>query len=157
MDILRNYNASFKTFAFNNIVRLIEEFQNNKRDQIWILYLGDLDPSGWAMDQKIKGLLRKHLGTRVTFKRVGVTENQLDTYNLRHLTNPEPKIIKKFSNPKNRFVKPLIREFGSAFQIELEVLDALPDFENIVRAEVNSLYDSNVYEDVLSRPEHSRH
>ena len=30
-------------------------------------------------------------------------------------------------------------EFGSAFQIELETLDALPNFEDIIRDEVDKL------------------
>jgi hypothetical protein len=44
--IVPNRGWSSKTFASNNIQRLIEEFRNNKRNKIWVLYLGDLDPSG---------------------------------------------------------------------------------------------------------------
>ena len=93
---------------------------------------------------------------RATFKRIGVTEQQLDKYRLRHLTNPDPKITKKFHNPKNRYVKPFIQHFGSAFQIELEVLDALDDFEIIVRSEVDKLYKQDIREQVLKRPEYSQ-
>jgi hypothetical protein len=108
------------TFVHNNVQRLIDESYNGKN--IWILYLGDLDPSGWAMNKKIKqelGILHilGESGTRATFKRIGITEEQLDKYNLRHLTNPDPKVIKKFSNPKSYYVKPLKEHFGSVFQI----------------------------------------
>jgi hypothetical protein len=154
--IVPNRGWSSKTFAFNNIQRLIEEFRNNKRDKIWVLYLGDLDPSGWAMDKKIENQLHQHLGTRATFKRIGITEEQLDKYNLRHLTNPDPRIIKKFKNPRNRFVTPFKQHFGSVFQIELEVLDALDDFQTILRSEVNKLYNEKIYEQVLNRPEYSQ-
>jgi hypothetical protein len=56
-------------------------------------------------------------GTRTTFKRIGVTEEQLDAYDLRHLTNPDPKIISKFKNPKNRFVKPFIEHLAPRFKL----------------------------------------
>jgi 5S rRNA maturation endonuclease (ribonuclease M5) len=154
--IAPNKGWSSKTFVYTNLQRLKAELtQNPDRKKVYVLYMGDLDPAGWAMDKKIKKQL-ENLGTRAVFKRIAVTKKQLKQFHLEHLTNPDTKIIKKFSNPKNRFVKPFIREFGSVFQIELEVLDALPDFQNIIRAEVDSLYDSNVYEDVLSRPEHSQ-
>ena len=154
--IVPNRGWSSKTFAHNNIQRLIQEFQYNNRKNIWVLYLGDLDPSGWAMDKKITSQLHKNLGTRATFKRIGVTEEQLDKYNLRHLTNPDPKIISKFRNPKNRFVRPFVQHFGSAFQIELETLDALDDFEKIIRAEVDKLYNQKIRKQVLKRPEYSQ-
>ena len=65
--IVPNRGWSSKTFAYNNIQRLIQEFQNNSRDKIWILYLGDLDPSGWAMDEKIRSQLHQSLGTPCHF------------------------------------------------------------------------------------------
>jgi hypothetical protein len=106
--------------ALKGLDVVIVESYNGKN--IWILYLGDLDPSGWAMDKKIiqeLGILHilGESGTRATFKRIGITEEQLDKYNLRHLTNPDPKVIKKFSNPKNYYVKPFKEHFGSVFQI----------------------------------------
>jgi len=144
--IAPNRGWSSKTFAHNNLQRLVEEFRTNARDRVWILYLGDLDPSGWAMDKKITAQLRKYLGSRATFKRIGVTREQLKKYGLEDLTNPDPKLIKRFKNPKNRFVKPFVQEFGSAFQIELETLDALPNFEDIIREEVEKLFKEDIRE-----------
>ena len=81
---------------------------------------------------------------------------QLKRFHLEHLTNPDPRIIKKFSNPNNRYVKPFVKEFGSAFQIELEVLDPLPQFKRIISGEVEKLFDGKKREEVLNRPEHSQ-
>ena len=145
-----------KTFAHNNLQRLVEEFWIHERDRIWVLYLGDLDPSGWAMDKKITAQLRKYLDACATFKRIGVTREQLKKYNLEHLTNPDPRLIKKFKNPRNRFVKPFVQEFGSAFQIELETLDALPNFEDIIRDEVDKLFKEDIRQRVLGRAEYSQ-
>jgi hypothetical protein len=144
------------TFVHNNLERLLEEFNANARDRVWVLYLGDLDPSGWAMDKKIKMELAKYLGTRATFKRIGITKEQIRKYHLEHLTNPDPNIIKKYKNPKNRFVKPFVEEFGSAFQIELETLDAQPDFDDIVRKEVEKLYNEQIRKQVQARPQYSQ-
>lgn len=159
--IAPNRGWSSLTFIHNNIKRLITESYNDNRKCTDVLYLGDLDPSGWAMDKKITRELRKKklltkAGTGTTFKRIGVTEGQLDKYHLRHLTNPNPAIIKKFSNPRNYYVKPFKEHFGSVFQIELEVLDALPDFDNILREEVELLYDQDIHDEMLSRPEYSQ-
>ena len=107
------------------------------------------------MDKKIKTQL-EDLGTRAVFKRIAVTKEQIKQYHLEQFTNPDPEIIKRFKNPKNRHVKPFIQEFGSAFQIELEALDALPDFKDIVRKEVEKLFDQKIRKKVLNRPEHSQ-
>ena len=58
-----------------------------------------LDSAGWAMDMKIKKQL-ENLGTRAVFKRIAITKEQLKRFHLEHLTNPDTKIVKKFSNPK---------------------------------------------------------
>lgn len=47
------------TFIHENIQRVVEEFIQQKREKIHILYLGDLDPLGWHMDQLIKADLAK--------------------------------------------------------------------------------------------------
>ena len=108
------------------------------------------------MDKKITAQLRKYLDACATLKRIGVTREQLKKYNLEHLTNPDPRLIKKFKNPRNRFVKPFVLEFGSAFQIELETLDALPNFEDIIRDEVDKLFKEDIRLRVLGRGEYSQ-
>ena len=45
------------------------------------------------------------------------------------------------------------KEFGSVFQIELEALESLPEFEDMVKKEVDSLYDWKTYQNVLNLPE----
>ena len=47
-------------------------------------------------------------------------------------------------------------EFGSAFQIELETLDALPNFEDIIRDEVDKLFKEDIRLRVLGRGEYSQ-
>lgn len=92
--IAPNRGWSSKTFVYNNIKRLRGELtQNPDRKKVYVLYAGDLDPSGWAMDKKIKTQL-EDLGTRAVFKRIAVTKEQIKENHLEQFTNPDPEIIK---------------------------------------------------------------
>jgi hypothetical protein len=166
--VVPNKGWSSITFMYDNIERLVEKIDTYQQDlglriKVQVLYFGDLDPSGWAMDKLYRKELEKKFGwrnfnpesehRRVFFKRAGVTKEQIDQpeFNLKHLTNPDPALIEKLNGNSN--AEAFKEEFGSLFQIELEALESSPYFEDMVRNEVDILYNDDVYEQVLNLPE----
>jgi len=152
--VVPNRGWSSYTFLKNNIERLYDKFMENRELRIEILYFGDLDPSGWAMDKLyLKEFNDEFDSHRVRFRRMAITKYQIETYGLEKLTNPDPVKIKQLENNKNA---PAFKKvFGSVFQIELEALESSPEFENLVRREVDLLYKKNKYQDVLNLPENN--
>jgi hypothetical protein len=61
----------------------IINFDHSGREVI-ILYIGDYDPAGVLIDVKIEEELRRHLRAdiRMTFRRIGITEQQIALYDL---------------------------------------------------------------------------
>lgn len=150
--VVPNRGWSSYTFLKKNIERLYDKFMENRELRIEILYFGDLDPSGWAMDKLyLKEFDEEFDSHRVRFRRVAITKHQIETYDLEKLTNPDPVKKKQLENNKNA---PAFKKvFGSVFQIELEALESSPEFENMVRREVDLLYNKKKYQDVLNLPE----
>jgi hypothetical protein len=148
--IVPNRGWSSMTFAHKNIIRLEEKFQSrlweSRKEHVWILYLGDFDPSGLAMDRNLEKELRK-IGTRVHFKRIAITENQVNDYHLKHLTNPDPQVAKKLERDNNS--KWFKHKFDSLFQIELEAIQSLPEFVKLIVKEVDSLFDQGIYDKMI--------
>lgn len=150
--IVPNRGWSSYTFLKNNIERLYDKLMKNKKLHIEVLYLGDLDPSGWAMDKHYEKEFDTEFGvSRVNFRRVAITKDQIETYGLKRLTNPDPAVIAKLR--KNKNAPAFEKEFGSVFQIELEAIETLPEFEDMVKNEVDKLYYDDKYQDVLKLPE----
>ncbi len=156
------------TFIHENIERIVDQFIEQNRDKVYILYLGDLDPRGWDMDRLIKEDLARETkdlldkdgnpaGSRFIFKRIGITRQQIEDYNLKHLMYPDPETLKKLKKDTNlagRFIK----EFGSLFQVELDAFQLIDfaEFERLITFEIDSLYDYNIRNQVLGRPEYSQ-
>lgn len=161
--IIPNRGWSSISFLENNIINLGWKLSENQNLHAKVLYFGDLDPSGWVMDdhyvreiqRKFDNYLLYESGTtdRFEFKRVAITKEQLDAFNLRDKTNPNPEVVAKLWRNPNR-VK-FKDEFGSLFQIELEALEALQEFEDLVKREVDSLYDESVHNEVLNLSENN--
>ena len=53
--------------------------------------------------------------------------------------NPNSTVLAKLKNNKNS--KAFEKDFGSVFQIELEAIESLPEFEELVKREVDHFYD----------------
>src|SRR6266508_1986580 len=103
--VVPNKGWSSITFMHDNIERLVEKIDTYQdlglRIKVQVLYFGDLDPLGWAMDKLYRRELRRKFGwrnfdpesehRRVFFKRVGVTKEQIDQpeFNLKRLINPD--------------------------------------------------------------------
>jgi hypothetical protein len=154
VTIVPNRGWSSKTFLHDNLSRIYRKIKSDKELQrVAILYLGDLDPSGWAMDRHYRKNLNRVPGAYIEFRRVAITKEQLNTFDLRSKTNPNPEVMRKLQNNPNkvRFES----EFGSLFQIELEALEHVPEFEELLRGEIINLYDDNVNRQVLELPENN--
>lgn len=151
-------NSSIK-FLHDNIERLNDWYWNNNRDgkkvQVHVLYLGDLDPAGWAMDNYIRKELSRKCGRWVTFSRIGITLEQI-TKHLPHLLTPTPDVLAKLSNPKFRAAKPFKQHFGRLFQVELDAMELIPNYEKLITDPIDKLYDQAIHEQVLQRPEYSQ-
>jgi hypothetical protein len=159
------------TFIHQNIERLIDQFIEHKRDKIYILYPGDLDPMGWDMDRKAREDLERETNealsheelidekgeSRFVFKRIAVTKQQIKKYKLTHLMHPDTDTLKKLWKNKN-LAETFKRQFGSVFQVELEALQLIPfkQFQALITSEIDKLYDEDVREEVLARPEYSQ-
>jgi hypothetical protein len=144
--IVPNRGWASITYVYENILRLKDKFANDSRiKEAWVLYFGDFDPSGMRMDEIIKRELSHEIGTRVHFKRIAITPDQVNDYNLKHLTNPDPQVIATLrKNPNASWFE---NRYGSLFQIELDALQSLPEFENLVVNAVDELFDEDIYHD----------
>jgi hypothetical protein len=46
--------------------------------------------------------------------------------------------------------------FGSLFQVELDAMESIPDFEKLITDPIDELYDNDIHKEVLLRPEYSQ-
>lgn len=163
-------------FLHKNIERLEDQLQRNNGGQfegitdIWILYVGDFDPSGLKMDgryekelNKLELRLKKTAKksgdvheVKVHFKRIALTWDQIREFNLEHLKNAILSLeeqVKLENDPNSQWFK---RQYGSLFQIQSDTLQKqLHKFKELMIHEVNNLFDENIYNEVLALPEHS--
>jgi len=158
--IAPNGGHSSVKFLHDNVERLIDQSNELDRKNIDILYLGDLDPAGWQMDGLIQKELKKLYDicdSTVTFKRIGITYDQIiNNNNIKHLLNPSPEILKKLSNPNFRAAKPFKQHFGKLFQVELDAMQLIPNFEKLITDEIDALFDQDIYKQVLASPKYSQ-
>lgn len=141
-------NKGFSSFEFlyrctEEIKPLVERFG---RDHIHILYCGDWDPSGSTMEDYIKRRL-KQLGLEgLDIKRIVVTPEQIDKYNL-----PLMDIESEGNGSGNPNLKEFIRKYGrkathlNAFFTKKHI----KDFQKILIKEVDRHWDKQIYEEML--------
>jgi len=87
----------FLEFCCDQLKELIES-NGLEPKYIHILYAGDCDPSGLSIDYYIQKRLRQLGISGIDFKRIAVTHEQIDEYDL-PLMNIEKDPNKKFPNP----------------------------------------------------------
>jgi len=152
--IVPNRGNTSIIFFHENVERL-QDWSDDSGKDVHVLYIGDLDPSGWAMDNYMEKELAEKCASRVTFKRIGITYEQIVQY-LPHLLIPTPDVLAKLSNPKLCASKSFKEHFGSLFQVELNAMEDIPNFGKLITDRVDELYDEDVHRQVLSRPEYSQ-
>ena len=91
--IVPNRGWSSLSFKNENIRRLLTKREEGKI--VHVLYFGDFDPSGSAMDRNLARDLNDALGTEHTFERIALTKAQIKDFGLKHLKNPDPEVLRK--------------------------------------------------------------
>lgn len=166
--IAPNRGWSSIEFLHKNIERLEEQISKNKDFErikdIWILYVGDFDPSGLKMDghyeRELRNKLEPKLGghVHIHFKRIALTWLQITEFRLEHLKNAilSGKDRKKLEkDPNAQWFKD---KYGSLFQIQVDSLQTLQPtkFKKLLTNEVDMLYSKHIRKDILARPDHSK-
>lgn len=158
--IVPNRGYTSIPFFHDNVERLAERFDNSgkvHKIHVHVFYLGDLDPNGWSMDHILERELSEAIGGPwVTFRRIGITYEQILDNNLKHLLTPTPEVLTKLENPNNMVGRPFKEHFGRLFQVELDAIQLIPNFEKLITEPIDELYKQEIYEQVLSRPEYSQ-
>jgi hypothetical protein len=140
-------NKGYSSLAFlhqctQELKELIEE-KGLDKNNIYILWNGDWDPSGENIDYYIKRRLAQLGLSEIHFIRVAVTPEQIDKYHL-PLLPVEKGEDKKAPNPN---MKEFIRRYGykathlNAFFTETH----LPTYKKILIDAVNEHWDENIY------------
>ncbi len=142
-------NRGWTGFEFlnNNIERLRKKQSEGKN--IHVLYFGDYDPSG---DRMYRWLKQKISDYGIEIKRVAITKQQIDEFNLEHLKNTidsgvMAKLLK--DNNSDEFRR---NNEGKVFQIELDALQALQPttLKQLLLSEVDQYFDEAIYKQVLN-------
>jgi len=140
--------ASF-TYERNNLKRLKDKIRQGKK--VHILYLGDYDPSGLRMDEKMIDRYWKEYG--IDLKRIAITKEQIRKFGLQHLTNPDPEVLSKLRRDSNADVFRRNND-GSLFQIEVDVLQVLDPaiLKDLLVSNLERYFDQKIYNEVMQDP-----
>jgi hypothetical protein len=165
LDVRIVYNRGFDSITNTN--RTYRRFLKawNERKKVRILYFGDLDPSGDAMDEIINENMDIFFDVekfredgRYGFKRVGVLYEHIDKFNLPK--NADPKVLAKLKEDLR--AESFMKKYGlqskdELFQIEIDALPASKpgEFKKMVLDEIKPFYSSETYDSVLSDSKHS--
>ncbi|SRR6266540_1721949 len=165
LDVRIVYNRGFDSVsnAWDTYQRIKKAWAQNKK--VKILYFGDLDPSGEAMDEIINEFMKicfdvdyyKQKGD-YSFKRVGVLYEHIQEFKLPK--NPDPKVLDKLKEDprKDQFkINHRLNDDNDLFQIEMDALAAAnpAEFKKMVIDEIKPFYDKEIYERLLSYRSHS--
>jgi len=138
-----NKGYSSWTFLYNNAEEIKAKLE--RHEKLVIFYLGDLDPSGLDMDRFLKDALEffELDESQIEFRRLGVTGEQVDLYNL----PPRPDDIKTLQKLAK---DPRSKNYSEKYIVELDALVAIvPDeFKELLREAVLSVFDETVYKDL---------
>jgi hypothetical protein len=156
--------------GFDSVSNAWETYQRikkawNKGKKVRILYCGDLDPSGDAMDEIINEFMKicfdvegyKEKGL-YDFKRIGVLYKHIEEFRLPK--NLDPDVLAKLKNDtrKEQFMtKYHLMSDDDLFQIEIDALAAAnpAEFKKIVLDEIKPFYKEEIYKRLLSDVNHS--
>jgi hypothetical protein len=144
--IVPNRGWSSLSFKNENIQRILKKQQEGKI--IHVLYFGDFDPSGLAMDKNIARDLSVVLGRKDVFERIALTKVQIKEFGLEHLKNPDPDVLMKLKRDPNWYS--FMTEKGDLYQIEIDALQRDPErFKKLVLSAVDKYFDQRVYDAVM--------
>jgi hypothetical protein len=138
-----NKGYSSLTFIYNNSLALKELLENH--NHVTILYLGDLDPSGCDMERYLKETLEE-LGcdsSDVELKRLGLTVDQVEKYNLPPKPEDADTLAKLERDPRNK-------NYTLDYVVELDSLVAYvpTEFKQLLLEAIDELWDQGIYDDL---------
>lgn len=169
LDVRIVYNRGFDSISntYRTVKRLHKAWMYGKK--VRILYFGDLDPSGDAMDEIMNENLDVFFDVSVhrknglyDFKRIGVLYDHIKQYKLK--MNPDKKVLAKLGEDprKERFkakygIAPGKETDNQLFQYEIDALAAADPagFKKMVLDEIKPYYDNEIYNKLLSDAKHS--
>ena len=137
-----NRGYSSWTFIYENVQALKRKLEDH--DKIVILYAGDLDPSGVDIERFLREAL-DYFGItqeQVIFKRVAITEDQVDKYNL----PPRPEDIQTLQKLER---DPRYKKYNKQYIVELDALVAIvpEEFREELRSTILQYHDEKIYEE----------
>jgi hypothetical protein len=145
--IVPNRGWSSLSFKNENIQRLLKKQQEGKI--VHVLYFGDFDPSGSAMDRNLARGLSDALGMEHVFERIALTKAQIKKFGLEHLKNPDPDVLMKLERDPNSYS--FIKENEDLYQIEIDALQNDPErFKRLVLSAVCKYFDQCIYKSVMA-------
>lgn len=131
--------VSLGGYASQTLVDKISRYGADQERPMIILYAGDYDPTGWDIDRDF----RKRLNGNVEVRRLALTTEQLERYNL-----PRDMEAKPGDPRAERFRA----EHGGLWQTEMDALD--PDvLREVFMSAFRELWDEDAYKDVLEEEE----
>ena len=135
------------SFQYDNIKRLRKYQEEGKR--VHVRYFGDLDPSGESIEEIINKKLCQYGIFDVDFKRVAITEDQMEKYSLPR--NSDPETLNKLKRDPR--AGSFIAKHGTLYQIEVDALQAYApeEFKKLILESVNEFYDEAIYEEVVAK------
>ena len=163
------YNRGFDSMAhaWNTYLRLRQAWERQKK--VRILYCGDLDPSGDAMDEIINEFMNVCFDVKeykkrglYDFKRIGVLYEHIEKYHLEK--NPDPKILDKLKEDprKEKFkakygIGPGEETDRELFQVEIDSLaaEAPLELKKMLVDHIRTYYDELTYTNLLRDENHS--
>lgn len=165
LDVRIVFNRGFDSVSntWQTYQRIRKAWSKGKK--VRILYFGDLDPSGDAMDEIINESMNvcfdvekyKERGD-YDFKRVGVLYEHIDKFNLPK--NLDDEVLTKLKKDWRKIQfkqKYNLKSDDELFQIEIDALAAsnARDFKKMVLDAIKPYYDEGIYQRHLSDVRHS--
>ena len=166
LDVRIVYNR-----GFDSIGHVWETYQRIKKmwaqgKKVRILYCGDLDPSGDAMDDIINENMNvcfnveeyKRRGL-YDFTRIGVLYEHIEKFNLPKIT--DPKVLKKLLGDSEKKGDPRTKKFtqkyNELFQVEIDAMVAFArdELKDMILNQIKIYYDPLTYRNLLSDKKHS--
>jgi len=148
VNIRVNKGYSSWTFIYNNVESLKANLR--RHDEISIFYLGDLDPSGLDIERFLGEALTYFEidASQVSLERLGVTEDQVEQFNL----PPKPEDAETLAKLQR---DPRMAKYTSRYIVELDALVAYvpQEFRRMIQEAVRSVFDKELYQKLLDERE----
>ena len=141
--------------SWSNIFKSCSRLNAKKQDgfKVVIIYLGDFDPSGEDIDRHIRQGLNFFGLADIPINRIAVTKKQIQQFHLPPVPT-DAKTLNKLENNDTRTPR-FIKKHGRLYAVELEALTLREEFERLLIRTIDKFYDKSIYQELISRPEHS--